>query len=98
MATKSQEKISLKYKEPNIYNVIMINDDFTPMDFVVDVLLNIFHFRKADAIKIMFQIHNDGSAICGEYTFEIAQTKVSETMIMARDNGYPLRCELKEVE
>jgi ATP-dependent Clp protease adaptor protein ClpS len=82
---------SLSLEEPKKYKVLLLNDDFSTMDFVVDVLTNIFHRTYEEAEKIMLEVHNKGKGVCGVYTHEIAETKVSQVKTQARANGYPLK-------
>ena len=83
-------------EKPTLYRVILINDDFTPMEFVVDVLMSIFHMDKQKATKTMLNVHTKGKGICGLYTYEIAETKVAQVKKMAKDNQYPLLCSLEK--
>ncbi len=78
--------------EPPLYQVMMLNDDFTPMDFVVKVLIEIFGMDNLKAQQTMLEIHHLGEAICGVYPREVAEMKVSETLKMAAAHDYPLRC------
>ncbi len=95
---KIDEKIEtvLKVVEPTKYKVLLHNDDYTDMDFVVEVLMSIFHKNLVESEQIMFNIHQKGRAICGVYTFEIAQTKVQQVKEMAKSNGFPLLATLEE--
>ncbi len=77
---------------PPLYRVVMLNDDFTPMDFVVDILVRFFHQSETTANKNMLQIHYEGSAICGVFPRDIAETKVQQVDIASRTSGHPLRC------
>ena len=77
---------------PPLYRVVMLNDDFTPMDFVVDVLVRFFHQSETVANKTMLQIHHEGSAVCGVFPRDIAETKVHQVGIASRTSGHPLRC------
>ena len=81
--------------KPNLFKVVMHNDDYTTMDFVIDVLQSIFHKESAEATFLMLQIHRRGQALCGLYPFEIAETKVSKVHKQARVAGFPLRCTLE---
>lgn len=84
------------YKKPSMYKVLMLNDDFTPMDFVVSLLETIFNQSTEDAVAIMLNIHNMGLGVCGVFTYEIAETKVREAMELAKKNQYPLQCILEK--
>lgn len=99
--TKSQwiEEIALAngVQRPCRYQVVMLNDDYTPMDFVVELLVHIFHKTKEEAEKIMWIIHRQGKAICGIYTYEVAETKVEQAVGLARQQQFPLRCVLEKV-
>ena len=89
-------KTKLKEFKPILYKVILLNDDVTTMDFVVMILCEIFNKELNQAVNLMMQIHKNGSAICGIYTKEIAQTKQSQTLSLAKANGFPLKCVIKE--
>jgi ATP-dependent Clp protease adaptor protein ClpS len=84
-------------REPALYKVILFNDDFTPMDFVVGVLKRFFTKSDEEARALMMQVHNQGSAVAGTYVFELAETKVFLVSDHARKNKYPLRCGLEKV-
>jgi ATP-dependent Clp protease adaptor protein ClpS len=86
-----------KTKRPSMYSVILINDDFTPMDFVVEVLERFFNKTREQASQIMLQVHTEGSAICGIYPMDIAETKVSQVLTYAREQDHPLQCVMQEV-
>lgn len=85
-------KEAVKTKKPPLYNVLLLNDDYTPMDFVVSILERYFHKDHAAATDIMLQVHNHGRAVCGQYTYEIAETKVTLVSEESRQNGHPLQC------
>ncbi len=78
-----------------MYKVLLINDDYTPMDFVVFVLMRFFHKSEVEAIDLMMSAHKKGVEIVGIYTFEIAETKVTQTLQAAQQEGHPLRCALE---
>ena len=82
--------------EPQLYKIIMHNDHYTTMDFVVEVIMKIFKKPAAEATKIMLDIHNKGRGICGVYTYDIAITKVSQVHRMARQREFPLKCSYEE--
>jgi ATP-dependent Clp protease adaptor protein ClpS len=83
-------------KKPSMYKVLMLNDDYTPMEFVVDVLQHIFQKTREEATKIMLHVHQKGVGICGVYTYEVAETKVTQTVDYARKNQHPLQCTLEK--
>ena len=86
-----------KLKKPSLYKVIMINDDYTPMDFVVYLLKNYFYKNQQEANRIMLDVHNNGSGTCGIFTLEIAESKILKVINYSRNNGYPLLCVLKKI-
>ncbi|MGD9650040.1 MAG: ATP-dependent Clp protease adapter ClpS [Dongiaceae bacterium] len=85
-----------KTKKPSMYKVVMLNDDYTPMEFVVHVLERFFNKTHEDASRLMLQVHNRGAAICGVYTYEVAETKISQVMDYARANQHPLQCTMEK--
>jgi ATP-dependent Clp protease adaptor protein ClpS len=85
-----------KKQEPTVYKVILLNDDYTTMDFVVHVLETVFQKSPAESYQIMMQVHLNGRGIAGVYPWEVAETKVETVTSMARDAGYPLRAALEE--
>jgi ATP-dependent Clp protease adaptor protein ClpS len=93
---KLDEKIKQKVVEPKKWKVIFLNDDQTPMDFVVSVLTQVFKHSEEGARDITLQIHQQGSAVAGTYTFEIAEAKAVESTNLARENGFPLQIKLEE--
>jgi ATP-dependent Clp protease adaptor protein ClpS len=90
------EKIKVKVSEPKRWKVIVLNDDSTPMEFVVSLLVEIFKHSPDSAKEIMLQVHETGSGIAGSYSFEIAEAKAVEATQQARTNGYPLQIKLEE--
>ena len=84
-------------REPDKYKVLLINDDFTPMDFVIYILVTIFHHSNEAAEEIMAQVHETGKGIAGIYPYEIAEQKAVESTTQARQNGHPLNVEIEEV-
>jgi ATP-dependent Clp protease adaptor protein ClpS len=85
-------KVAPKTKRPNLYRVLILNDDYTPMEFVILVLETFFNKGREDATQIMLHVHNHGIGECGVYTYEIAETKVTQVMDFARKNQHPLQC------
>jgi ATP-dependent Clp protease adaptor protein ClpS len=90
------EKIDHKLSKPKKYNVIFVNDEITPMDWVIGILVEIFRYNDNTAQEITMKIHNQGSAIVGSYSFEIAEQKTSETITLSRNQGYPLVAKIEE--
>ena len=88
---------SQKLKQPNHFEVLLLNDDYTSMDFVVDVLRRFFHKEFLAAEAIMLKIHIDGEAVCGTYSYDVAQTKVSQVIEYSRKNEQPLMSVLREI-
>lgn len=101
MGNKDQKKLNSspegdlelkdKVKKPSLYKVILLNDDFTPMDFVVYVLKEFFHKTDDEAHDIMLQVHKDGAGIAGVYSFEVAEMKSAQVNMLAKDNEHPLK-------
>ena len=85
-----------KTKKPSLYKVLMLNDDYTPMEFVVHVLENYFNKSTEEATRIMLHVHQKGVGICGVFTYEVAETKVTQVMDLARKNQHPLQCTLEK--
>ena len=90
------EEARPKLKEPPLYRVVLINDDFTPMEFVVDILESIFGMERTRATQVMLEVHTKGKGVCGVYNFEIAETKVAQVMSIAQQHQHPLLCEMEE--
>ena len=89
--------VAKKIKEPDQYRVILLNDDYTTMDFVVEILCRVFHKSIADATQIMLNVHRQGRGECGIYTREIAESKVQQVHCIARSAGFPLKCTMEKV-
>lgn len=85
-----------KTKKPAMYKVLMLNDDYTPMEFVVHVLERFFAKNREEATRIMLHVHQKGVGVCGVYTYEVAETKVTQTMDFARKHQHPLQCTLEK--
>ena len=83
-------------KRPSMYRVLILNDDYTPMEFVVLVLQQFFSMSIEDATRVMLQVHQQGVAVCGVFTYEVAETKVSQVIDFARENQHPLQCTLEK--
>jgi len=84
--------------EPPMYRVLLLNDDFTPMDFVVQILMQLFGLTFDQANAVMLEVHHYGRGVCGEFTREIAETRVSQVNQIAREHEYPLMCVMERVE
>ncbi|MBO6838685.1 MAG: ATP-dependent Clp protease adapter ClpS [Alphaproteobacteria bacterium] len=85
-----------KTKKPSMYKVLMLNDDYTPMEFVVFILERLFNKSREEATQIMLHVHNRGVGVCGVYTYEVAETKATQVMDLARKEGHPLQCTLEK--
>ena len=98
MSTQSsvKERTTDKVKEPEQYNVIMLNDDFTTMEFVVEVLTDIFHKDRVTAEALMMRVHQEGKAVIGKYPYDIAVTRVKKALARAREQGFPFRMTVEE--
>jgi ATP-dependent Clp protease adaptor protein ClpS len=90
------EKTKLNIEEPGFYKVIFINDDVTPMEFVIELLQKIFKHDMEAAQNIMLTVHTEGSAIAGVYSYEIAEQKGVESTVLARNNGFPLQVKVEK--
>ena len=90
------EEARPKLKQPPLYRVVLINDDFTPMEFVVDILETIFGMERTRATQVMLEVHTKGKGVCGVFNFEIAETKVAQVMGIAKQHQHPLLCTMEE--
>jgi ATP-dependent Clp protease adaptor protein ClpS len=82
--------------EPPMYKVLLHNDDYTTMEFVVEILMLVFNKSPEEAVEIMLNVHQKGIGICGVYTYEVSETKVNTVHDLARENGFPLKCTMEE--
>ena len=85
-----------KTKRPHLYKVLLLNDDYTPMEFVVHVLEKYFNKGREEATRIMLHVHHKGVGMCGVYTYEVAETKVTQVMDFSRQHGHPLQCTMEK--
>ncbi len=90
------EKSRQKTAKPSMFKVYLLNDDYTTMEFVVEVLETIFGRSKVEATSIMLHVHRNGKGLAGVYTREIAETKVAQVHTLAKDNGFPLKCDMEK--
>jgi ATP-dependent Clp protease adaptor protein ClpS len=90
------EEAAPRLRKPPLYQVLLLNDDYTPMEFVVDVLERIFSFDRTRATRVMLEVHTRGKGVCGVFTFEIAETKVAQVMTYSRQHQHPLLCTMEE--
>jgi ATP-dependent Clp protease adaptor protein ClpS len=90
------EEARPKVKQPPLYRVVLINDDYTPMEFVVEVLESIFGMERTRATQVMLEVHTRGKGVCGVYNYEIAETKVAQVMTTAKQHQHPLLCTMEE--
>lgn len=89
-------KVRPKTKKPSMYRVLLMNDDYTPMEFVVVILKSIFNKSEEEATQVMLAVHKNGIGVCGVYTFEVAETKVAQVMDAAKRSQHPLQCTLEK--
>jgi len=94
---RSRVESRSRTKQPPMFKVLMHNDDYTTMDFVVEMLMTVFRKSPTEANRIMLHIHFKGVGVCGVFPFEIAETKTAKVHALAREQGYPLRCSLDQV-
>ena len=92
LVTKTRPKV----KKPSLYRVLLLNDDYTPMEFVVHVLQKYFNKGLDDATQVMLHVHQNGVGVCGTFTYEIAETKVTQVIDSARRNQHPLQCTMEK--
>jgi len=90
------EEARPRLKEPPLYRVVLLNDDYTPMEFVVEILEGIFDMQRTRATQVMLEVHTKGKGICGVYGYEIAETKVAQVMNVAKQQQHPLLCTMEE--
>jgi ATP-dependent Clp protease adaptor protein ClpS len=89
------ERTKQETKKPELYKVLLLNDDYTTMDFVIEILETVFHKQPAEAFRIMMMVHTQGKGLCGVYPFEVAETKVAAVVDRAREHGFPLRAAME---
>jgi ATP-dependent Clp protease adaptor protein ClpS len=92
VASETREEVT----EPPLYKVLLHNDNYTTMEFVVEILMAIFKKAPEDAARIMLNVHHKGIGVCGIYTFEVAETKVDAVHSIAREHGFPLKCSMEK--
>ena len=96
MVTNLELENIVEIKYPNKYKVYILNDDYTSMDFVVDILMTVFHKSYEEAENVMLEVHKKEKGLCGVYTYEIAETKVMQVIKKAKDSGFPLKATMEE--
>jgi len=96
IGTQAVVKAKPKTKKPTMYRVLILNDDYTPMEFVVHILERFFNKSREEATRVMLQVHKRGVGVCGVYTYEIAETKVQQVMDFSRQHQHPLQCTLEK--
>jgi len=92
----TQTRTRSKLKKPKLYKVLLHNDDYTTMEFVVFVLMSIFHRSETDAVQIMLHVHKNGIGVAGVYTYDVAETHIAQVEALARQHEFPLRCSMEE--
>ncbi len=90
------EEARPRLKKPPLYRVVLLNDDYTPMEFVVEILEGIFSMQRTRATQVMLEVHTKGKGVCGEFGYEIAETKVAQVMGIAKQQQHPLLCTMEE--
>ena len=83
-------------REPSMFRVLLHNDDYTTMEFVIEILIIVFNKSPEEAVEIMLNVHRKGIGICGVYTYEVSETKVNIVHVLARENGFPLKCTMEK--
>ncbi len=96
VATNLATRTVTRTRKPSLYKVLLLNDDYTPMEFVVHVLQRFFRMGLEDATRVMLHVHQRGVGVCGVFTYEVAETKVSQVMDFARQHQHPLQCTLEK--
>jgi ATP-dependent Clp protease adaptor protein ClpS len=91
-----KERTEERIKEPTLYTVVLLNDDYTPMQFVIDVLETLFQKSPAEAYRVMMQVHLEGRGVAGTYPWEVAETKVDSLVRLAREAGHPLQATIED--
>jgi ATP-dependent Clp protease adaptor protein ClpS len=91
-----KERVRSETREPELYSVVLLNDDYTPMDFVVEVLEGLFQKSPAEAYRVMMQVHREGRGLAGVYPWEVAETKVDVLLARAQDAGHPLQAVIED--
>ena len=89
------ERTRQETKKPELFKVLLLNDDYTTMDFVIEILESVFNKTPAEAYRIMMAVHTQGQGLCGVYPFEVAETKVATVVDLARGSGFPLRAAME---
>ena len=90
------EEAAPEVKQPPLYRVVLLNDDYTPMEFVVDVLERFFRMDRETATRVMLEVHMKGKGVCGVFTYEVAETKVAQVLDLARRHEHPLQCTMEK--
>ncbi len=96
IVTERRTREQTRTKRPPLYKCILLNDDYTPMEFVVEILKTIFHKQHAEATRIMLHVHQNGMGVAGIYPYEIAETKIKNVEDLARENQFPLKCVMEK--
>ena len=94
--TDERTRTHQRVQEPSLYRVLLHNDDYTTMEFVIEILVVVFNRSMEDATRIMLNVHRNGIGICGTYPYEIAETKVEIVKVLARESDFPLKCSMEE--